>query len=373
MSKLSLEQIAHLKLLLSIDGIGPIKLRNLIAKFETTRNILSAPIESLIQTEGINDLLASKIVELRKSIEKFNKITELELIFLEKINSRLITIWDDEYPYLLKKIYDPPIFLYYRGEFLNEDNYSIAIVGTRQPTNYGKIQTEKLVSDLALQKITIVSGLARGIDSVAHRTALKNGGRTIAVLGCGIDVIYPPENKKLFDEICENGLIISEYPPRTKPDALNFPKRNRIISGLSLGTVVIETAETGGALQTASFALDQNREVFALPGNVGVRQSEGTNCIIKKGTAKLITCSSDILDELKIKLKPVANKEYPREKIQLTIFEEKILSLLSNEPKYIDLVASQSSFSTQECLTHLLTLEIKGLVKQLPGNNFVLL
>jgi DNA processing protein len=243
-------------------------------------------------------------------------------------------------------------------------------VGTRGPSNYGIIQCEKVVEDLARQNITIVSGLARGIDSIAHRTALKNGGRTIAIIGSGLDVIYPPENKKLFNEIAEKGDIISEYPLGTKPDAQNFPKRNRIISGLSLGCLVVETAITGGAMQTAAFALDQNREVFAIPGNLGVRQSEGTNMLIQKGEAKLVRNAEDILVELELKLKPVIGKNIPKPTVELNLFEEKILNSLDGEPLQIDNISSITQLSTSECLVHLLSLEFKGLVKQMPGKIF---
>ena len=227
------------------------------------------------------------------------------------------------------------------------------------------------MSDLADQKITIVSGMARGIDSIAHRTALKNKSRTIAVLGSGLNVIYPPENKKLYDEISESGMVLTEYNLDTKPDAVNFPKRNRIISGLSLGCVVIETGITGGAMQTAALALDQGREVFAIPGNLGIRQSEGTNLLIQKGEAELIRSAEDILIELELKLKPVIGKNIPRPDIELNLFEEQILSHLNNEPIQIDLLASKANLSTSDCLVHLLSLEFKGVVRQLPGKTFI--
>ena len=219
----------------------------------------------------------------------------------------------------------------------------------------------------------MVSGLARGIDSVVHKSTLKAGGRTIAILGTGLDVVYPPENKKLFEEISQTGMIISEYPLGTKPDAQNFPKRNRIISGLSLGTLVVETAINGGAMQTASYALDQNREVFAIPGNIGTRQSEGTNALIRKGEAKLVVTPNDILEELELKLKPVIGKNIPRPNIDLNIFEEKIISCLNSTPLQIDKISGLTSLSTSDCLVNLLSLEFKGLVKQLPGKTFSLI
>ena len=260
-----------------------------------------------------------------------------------------------------------------KGNFSERDDYSIAVVGTRMPTNYGKVQAEKISAEFARQQITTVSGLARGIDSIAHTTSIKNNGRTIAVIGSGLDVIYPPENKKLFEQISENGVIISEYNLGTKPDAQNFPKRNRLISGLSLGVLIVETGIAGGAMQTAEFAIDQNREVFAVPGNIGVKQSDGTNLLIHKGEATLIRNAEDVLLSLELKLKPVLGKNIPRKQIGLNLFEEKIINVLSNEPLQIDKIASLTNLSTSDCLVHLLSLEFKGMIKQLPGKVFALL
>jgi DNA processing protein len=215
--------------------------------------------------------------------------------------------------------------------------------------------------------------MARGIDSISHNSAIKSGGRTIAVIGSGLDVIYPPENKKLFEKIVEAGAVISEFPLGTKPDAQNFPKRNRIISGLSLGVIIIETGITGGAMQTAAFALDQNREVFALPGNVGVKQADGTNLLIQRSEAELIRSAEDVILELELKLKPVLGKNIPKQQIDLSLFEEKILNVLNSEPLQIDKIASLTNSSTSDCLVNLLSLEFKGLVKQLPGKMFAIL
>jgi len=235
------------------------------------------------------------------------------------------------------------------------------------------VQAEKISMDLAKQGITIISGMARGIDSIAHNSAIKSGGRTIAVVGTGLDVVYPPENKKLFEKIAENGAVVSEFTLGTKPDAQNFPKRNRIISGLSLGVVIIETGIAGGAMQTAAFALDQNREVFALPGNVGVKQSDGTNLLIQKSEAKLTKSGEDIILELELKLKPVLGKNIPKQQIDLSLFEEKIINVLNSEPLQIDRIASLTKMTTSDCLVNLLSLEFKGLIKQLPGKMFALL
>ncbi|MGB5529123.1 MAG: DNA-processing protein DprA [Ignavibacteriaceae bacterium] len=371
MSKLSFGQLTDLFLLLSVDGIGPGKIRNLLAKFKTTENILASDYQTL--SKVINSKLASRIIKSVQERSEVEKIVDEELRKLEKLGGKIITIWDKEYPSLLKKIYDPPILFYLLGELIESDQYSISIVGTRQPTNYGKIQAERISMDLAKQGITIVSGMARGIDSIAHNSAIKSGGRTVAVIGSGLDVIYPPENKKLFDKIAENGAVVSEFPLGTKPDAQNFPKRNRIISGLSLGVIIIETGITGGAMQTAAFALDQNREVFALPGNVGVRQADGTNLLIQKSEAELIRSADDVIVELELKLKPVLGKNIPKQQIDLSLFEEKIMNVLSSEPLQIDKIASLTNSSTSDCLVNLLSLEFKGLVKQLPGKMFAIL
>jgi DNA processing protein len=372
-SKLNLEQLTNLYTLLSIEGIGPGKLRSLLAKFRSTENILSADYNSLLNVDGISSNLGRKIHNANKSHKNIKDWLEAELSKLKKLKAEIVTIWDDSYPKLLKNIYDPPLILQIKGNLLEADDYSIAMVGTRIPTNYGKVQAERIAAGLAEQNITVVSGMARGIDSICHSAALKQGGRTIAVIGSGLDVVYPPENNKLFNKISESGAIISEFTLGTKPDAVNFPKRNRIISGLSLGCVIVETAVAGGAMQTARFALDQNREVFAVPGNLGVRQAKGVNQLIQRSEAELITSADDVLLELELKLKPVLGINIPRQQEELNLFEEKILNALNSEALLIDNIANATNLSTSDCLVHLLSLEFKGLVKQLPGKMFALL
>jgi DNA processing protein len=372
-SKLNLEQLTNLYTLLSIEGIGPAKVRSLLAKFRKTEKILSADYDSLLKVDGISSNLAKRIKSANRNFDSIKEWLEEELLKLKNLNAEIITVWDDSYPKILKNIYDPPLILQVRGKLLEADDYSIAMVGTRMPTNYGKVQAERIAASLAEQSITVVSGMARGIDSISHSAALKHGGRTIAVIGSGLDVIYPPENTKLFNKISESGAVISEFSLGTKPDAVNFPKRNRIISGLSLGCIIVETGVTGGAMQTARFALDQNREVFAVPGNVGVKQAEGTNQLIQRGEAELITSADDVLLELELKLKPVLGKNIPRQQEELNLFEEKILNALNSEALLIDNIATATNLSTSDCLVHLLSLEFKGLVKQLPGKMFALL
>ena len=333
------------------------------------KKILSASENELLATERISLKLAQNIISSLKNFNEVKNVVEKEISNIEKMNAGIITFWDDKYPLLLKNIYSPPLILYTLGDIDLLNNSIIAIVGTRTPSDYGKIYAEKFSSDLTKSGIVIASGMARGIDSVAHAAALNSGGKTIAIIGSGLDVVYPPENRKLFNRIKESGLIISEYPLGTKPDAPNFPKRNRIISGISLGTLVIETRTNGGAIQTAGHALTQNREVFALPGNLTSQQSEGTNQLIKRSEAKLVQNVEDILIELNI------NSESPKvnnlSNIELSLFEEKILDKLSVEPMHVDNLAEVSSIPVSECLVYLLQLEFKGLVKQLPGKMFI--
>lgn len=261
--------------------------------------------------------------------------------------------------------------LFVRGEFSPSDKYSVAVVGTRNPTTYGKHVAEKFATELSEKGITVVSGLARGIDTIAHASTVRSGGRTIAVLGSGVDVIYPGENRRLSEQILLNGAVVSEYYMGSKPDAVNFPRRNRIISGISLGTIIVETSESGGAMITASTALDQNREVFAVPGNITEKRSHGTHKLIKEGRAKLVEGIDDVVEELRYKLKPIL-KDLPKSqpKPQLSIFEQKLFDALGDDPIHIDALAEKCAMATSDLLVQLLGLELKGVVKQLPGKYF---
>ncbi|MBM4174836.1 MAG: DNA-protecting protein DprA [Ignavibacteria bacterium] len=353
-----------------IEGIGVNKLRTLVSNFSSLHDVFDADFTELNSIEGINSTISKRI--LREAEENnFLPFAERQILLSEKNKTQIISFWDEDYPYLLRKIYDPPVIIFAKGNFEKSDENAIAVVGTRTPTSYGNKSTEKLVSDLVSYNITIVSGLARGIDTTAHYSALKHGGRTISVLGSGLDIIYPPENKKLFDKITESGCVISEYSFGTKPDAMNFPRRNRIISGLSLGTIVIETDFNGGARLTAQFALDQNREVFALPGPVETKQSRGTNQLIQRGHAKLITSVDDVISEFGNKFRIQSKEEKRIDTSQLNIFESKLFELIDTNPIHIDSLAERAESQTSECLVHLLTLEFKGLIKQLPGKYFI--
>ncbi len=352
----------------SVPRIGPQKIRALVAYFETPENVFKATARELIAVPGIDKKLASNIFYYTGG----NKFADDQLNRLNKIGGKIVSIWDKEYPDLLRNIYDPPAFLFVLGKFMELDSRSIALVGTRHPTSYGYFVAENMTRDLAKQSITIVSGLARGVDTIVHLTALKSGTRTIAVIGSGLDVPYPPENKKLLENIAEKGAVVSEFPMGIKPDASNFPRRNRIISGLTLGTVVIESTEDGGALITASTALDQDREVFAVPGNINEKRSAGSNKLIRDGRAKLITCVDDIFAEIRIQLRLSLDEPRHKPVIELTSPERVIYNLLSSEPIHIDTLAEKADSSTSSVLVTLLSLEFKGMVCQLPGKMFIL-
>lgn len=359
--------IRDLLRLSSVPRIGPHKIRSLISYFGNPGDVLDASPRELMKVKGIDKKLATNIAS-----HQGEGFAREQLKRLNATNGRIVTIWDKEYPDLLKKIYDPPALLYVLGSFHPEDRNSVAIVGTRHPTQYGKQVAETLTRDLARLGITIPSGLARGIDTVVHQTTLHAGGRTIAVIGSGLDVPYPPENKKLMERIAGHGAIVSEFPMGAKPDASNFPRRNRIVSGLSLGTVVIESGEDGGAMITASIALDQNREVFAVPGSITEKRSAGPNKLIRDGKAKLVTTIDDIVVELKHHLRGILPQERKSEpEVELTLFERKLVDVLGPDPQQIDSVAEAAGLSISDALVNLLSLEFKGLVRQLPGKQFL--
>jgi DNA processing protein len=292
------------------------------------------------------------------------------------MTARYVAISDKEYPRALKTIFRPPPQLFVKGEILPRDKNAIAIVGTRRATPYGLGQCEKLAYDLALRGVTIVSGMATGIDTAAHIGALKAGGRTIAVLGSGHNDIYPPENKKLYEKIAKNGAVVSELEPDTPPSPLTFPKRNRIISGMSKGVVVVEAPRRSGALITANFAVEQNREVFAMPGNVNSTRSNGTNALIKEG-AKLVENAGDILEELKhvIDLEGVAELEGGVKTAGavslMSPAERKVFKALDDTPKTRDDILKISAIPAPKLSEILLRLEVKRLIKMLPGENFI--
>lgn len=308
---------------------------------------------------GINHDFAEEFVLKRKEISP-----DEELEKLNKEQIKTVTIADDNYPKLLKEIFSPPFILYYRGDLDGLTDRAIAVVGTRKMTEYGKLMTEKIVGELAAENFIIVSGLALGVDSTAHLACLANDGITSAVLGSGLDWknIYPTINRSLAEEIvAKNGLLVSEYAVGTMPLRHHFPTRNRLIAGLSLGALIVEAGESSGALITANFALEQNREVFAVPGNITNPMSEGTNNLIKKG-AKLVTDAEDIFEELNIK--QMVNIKKIEDSVPASPEEATVLKFLQTEPLHIDEIARRSDLTITEVNAALMLLEMKGRVKK---------
>lgn len=302
-------------------------------------------------------------------IEKIEPILRKELKELEKKKLSYIALSDKEYPECLKEIPDPPVVLYVNGGLLKDDSFSLSIVGARRASLYGMEVAEKFSSDLARCGFTIVSGLARGIDTTAHRSALKAGGRTIAVLGSGVDVVYPPENRRLAESISKSGAVISEFPLGTKPFFQNFPRRNRIISGLTKGTIVVEAGMKSGSLITAGLALDQGRDVFAVPGKAFSDQNKGAHSLIKQG-AKLVDNVFDVLEEFNIDKEKISSL-VDNKALQVNDEEKKVMAILSDEPKHIDFICRELGSPVQKMLGILTQLELKGLVKQMAGKMFM--
>lgn len=349
-----------------ISDIGPKRFYKLLEYFSSTDAAWQAKSGEISKVLNLSPKIASRLFE-----EKNNIIPEQELDLILKYKVNVLTIEDALYPENLRTIHYPPPVLYFHGTIVESDKNSISIVGTRKATYYGKMVAEKLSKDLALAGLTIISGMARGIDTAAHKGALSVNGRTIAVLGCGIDYIYPPENRRLAQEIQESGAIISEFPLSTLPERQNFPRRNRIISGLSLGTVVVEAAEKSGALITADFALEQGREVFAIPGNINSPLSNGTHNLIKQG-AKLVDNYQDILEEIHIVLpQKTAENEMVKENTSLTEEEKTIYQIITKEPIQIDEIIGASKLSAGKVSEILLSLELKDLIKEIEGKRFI--
>jgi DNA processing protein len=357
----------------SIPGVGNITFSALVDKFGSLRDIFTTPAPQLATTPGMSKKAAAAIA----CFKDWDKI-KLEFDRTIKAGIKIVTYSDEYYPIKLRHVYDRPAFIYVKGT-LTKDEISIAMVGSRQASTYGKYTTERISRELSIKGITIVSGLARGIDAAAHRGALTVHGRTIAVMGSGLDVIYPPENKKLYAEIVQNGAVISEYQLGTPPLASNFPARNRIISGMSFGVVVVEAGEKSGSLITARLALEQGREVFAVPGSIDSAGARGTNKLIKQG-AKLIENIDDILEDIL----PQIEKAVPTEAIylessramespltaKLSAIEQIIIDLISTNNLQVDEIIAATELAPAEVLSSLMSLELKGIVKQHPGKFF---
>lgn len=346
-----------------IPQIGPAKVRALVDHFGDLEAAWHANATSLAQA-GLDRRAIDNLTGRRGALD-----LDAEMDKIEQQGITFLTWEDADYPSLLREVYNPPPVIYVRGKLCPEDEWAIAIVGTRKATLYGRQVTERLSADLATNHMTVVSGLARGIDSVAHRAALEAGGRTIAVLGCGLDRVYPAENHQLAHDIIKNGALISEYALGTPADARNFPPRNRIISGLSLGVLVTEAGIRSGALITVDFATEQGREVFAVPGNILSKGSEGCNRLIHDG-AKMVLGVEDILEELNLSM--IAQQVEARAVLPENEIEARLLELVSDNPTHMDELCRQSELPIQEISSTLAMMELKGIVRQVGGMNYVL-
>jgi DNA processing protein len=352
-----------------IPGIGRVRLSQLKGHFGSLRDAWKASEAGLKQT-GLDSRSIDGLLSLRSAISP-----DAEVERMRGHRVKAFVCEDPLYPARLKEIYDYPPVLYVRGSLPAEDEPSLAIVGTRRPTIYGRQVTEEIVGDLVRSGVAIISGLARGIDSVAHRTALDAGGKTVAVFGSGLDIVYPGENTKLAQAILEQGALVSEYPLGVKPKPEYFPLRNRIMSGLSLGVLVVEAGEKSGALITAQQALDQNREVFAIPGSILSPASLGTNRLIQEG-AKLVRSHTDILEELNLTVvarQPEISGLFPAGQPAATSpFESAILKELGAEPSHVDEICRRSGLAMSEVSSALAMMELKGIAKQVGNMNYVL-
>ncbi len=348
-----------------VPQLGDMGLKRLMEVFDSSQSIFSASVEELMERADCVELLARAIKECL-----FYPKAQAELKAIRKAGIIVMTLKDPGYPKSLAAIANPPPILYIKGELLTEDHQAVAIVGSRKASPYGIRAAESMAQELSVHGFTIVSGMARGVDSAAHSGALAVSGRTLAVLGCGLDIQYPPENTKLYREITQQGAVISEFSLGTPPLPAHFPHRNRIISGLSMGTLVVEATERSGSLITAQCALEQGREVFAIPGNLGALNSQGTNRLIKAG-AKLVEGVQDILEELQPQLgtqrhilsKPLQGRLEP--------IEEALYEMLSDEPRHIDELITQSRLPSAQVSGVLLQLELKGTVKHLSGQLYI--
>ncbi len=349
-----------------VPGVGSVLIKRLLERFGTPEAVFRASVKELLEVEGLSTKVAE---EIRKGPSE--EAVKREIALVERTGAKILTLKDEDYPSRLRNIYDPPPLLYLKGELRKGDELAISIVGSRKTTPYGRWVTERISQALARNGLTIVSGMARGVDSVAHWGAISGGGRTIAVLGCGVDVVYPRENRTLYTRIIEQGAVLSEFPMGSPPEGGHFPKRNRLISGLSLGVVVVEAGPESGSLITANYALEQGREVFAIPGNVGAGGSRGTNRLIKEG-AKLVESSEDILEEIlpQWQKEREKNEEARPKGPELTEEESQIYEVLSETPLHIDEIIRESRLDPGSVSSLLLILELKGLITQWPGKCF---
>jgi DNA processing protein len=354
----------------SVPGIGNLIGKRLIDRFKAPQNVFQASAEDLLQIEGMTARHVKAIIK-----HKIPPSVEAELSLVAKKGYRIVTLTDSNYPRLLREIPDPPLFLYVYGQ-LDGFAAKLAVVGSRNATGYGLTTTKSLCANLVSFDLTIVSGMARGIDTAAHEGTLASGGKTVAVLGSGLERVYPAENLKLFHRISENGAVVSEFPLKTEPEAYNFPIRNRLISGMSLGTVVVEATKKSGSLITARLAAEQNREVFAVPGSIQSFKSTGTHTLIKQG-AKLVEHARDIVEELAPfyacdngRANNITSDKSAKQPAMLTEDEARVYNVLEPYPIQIDNLIRKISMEPGKLSSILLKLELDGLVQQTPGKLF---
>lgn len=367
--------LRYLLALSFVKDVGPVTARHLLAAFRSPRRIFEASPAELADVEDVSPARAKRITEF----DSWDKVDE-EIESARRQDIKIVTCADREYPAPLKQIAVPPLVLYVKGTYIKEDEYAVAIVGSRNMTPYGRRITDAIAYDLAACGLTVVSGMARGIDTVAHQGALNAGGRSIAVLGCGLDRPYPPENKTLFGSLSDSGCVISEFPLGMAPNKENFPRRNRLISGLSLGVLVVEATAVSGSLITAHYALEQGRDIFAVPGSIECRNAEGTHELIRRG-AKLVQKADDIIEELSRVLKgllrsgktPGEKLEEKLDRLEINGEERAICIFLGDGVKHKDAISRELRIAPARLSGLLLGLEMKGVLKQTDGNNFYIL
>ncbi len=347
-----------------VPGIGPGKIRALVGRFGSAVAVLDAPWQTLIAAPGIGEATARRI-----RTHAADAAVDQQLERAARVGAVLLPFTDASYPDLLRRIYDPPAFLWVRGRIEALLRPCLAVVGARRATEYGIRAARTLAGDLAARGMCVVSGLAYGIDVAAHDAALRVGGRSVAVMGSGVDRVYPSIHERIAARMLDAGALVSEYPLGAQPDAPNFPRRNRLISGMSLGTLVVEALEDGGALITAKLALEQNREVFAVPGRIFDATSDGCHMLIQTGMAKLVRNADDVLDELQgFERQPPP--EASHREADLSDDERRLFAAIGNDAVHIDDLCLQTEIEPSAALVILLSLEFKGLVRQVAGRHF---
>lgn len=345
-----------------VKGIGPVRLQSLLKVFGDVESAWNAS-PHLLRQIGLQNKLVEQILKLRGS----GTLDEV----LAKIEDQEISVltWEDPaYPERLREIPQSPFVLYLKGELSESDLWAAAVVGTRRFTGYGKMVAEQVSRELARAGLTVISGLARGIDGIAHRCALDEGARTIAVLGSGVDMIYPPEHRNLAQRIAGQGAVISDYPPGTPPEGSNFPPRNRIISGLAKAVIVVEAGSRSGALITANYAADQGKEVFAVPGGIHSPQSKGTNWLLQQGAHPLLS-SQDVLDNLELTMVPAQRQA--RQCLPSTPREALVYNALGVEPLHVDQISAEVDLPVEQVTSTLAMMELKGMVKKIYGMKYM--